>query len=333
MEYRIRPPVLSFLAVFVLLVALMGLESGAPGTRLYAAVGQSTAPGPAAQAVLGGVTSSRAPAVPQGPTATPSVTPAACGGPFDILLAYTDDSPTTLLRGELLAQPNVASVTLFDAYVDTPTLAEMQPYDLVVAMGNLDYYDPVTLGDNLADYHDGGGVVVPVFGSFFGIENYAIRGRWDTEGYSPYTYGSSVTDISVTLGSYDPTHPLMAGVDTLNAIVRVELTPAPGAAEVAAYSDGTSAVAYKTTGAQTSVGLSAYLGDTFNRGTGDYALVIANAAEWLLAGGCPTATSTSGATTVTLGGLNTGAEHSAPPTLAGLVALLLILLGLRHRRR
>ncbi|MDQ6746943.1 MAG: glycoside hydrolase, partial [Candidatus Dormibacteraeota bacterium] len=98
------------------------------------------------------------------PTVTLSSTPAAsptCGGPgaYRILIAYADTPGPTTLRTNLLAQPGVSVVDLFDAQNGTPSVAQMQQYDLVLTYSNFHYADPTTLGDNLADYQDGGGIV------------------------------------------------------------------------------------------------------------------------------------------------------------------------------
>ena len=68
---------------------------------------------------------------------------------------------------------------------NTPPLSDLQPYDAVVVFSNSPFADPVTLGNNLADYQDGGGMVTGLqfdwFGSPFGLD-----GRWITGGYSPF---------------------------------------------------------------------------------------------------------------------------------------------------
>ena len=68
-------------------------------------------------------------------------------------------------------------------------------------------------------------------------------GRWQSGGYSPYTFTSNGATAATTLGSYTVGHPLMEGVTTLNAGFRILVTPAAGATAVALYSDGSQAVA------------------------------------------------------------------------------------------
>jgi hypothetical protein len=215
--------------------------------------------------------------------------PLAC--PLRILLVYADSIPPDILRTRLLADPDVTAVDQFDARADTPTLSELQQYDIVYAFSNDPYADGASLGNNLADYQDGGGVVVAGYASFFGPP-LSIEGRWHSDGYSPYVYNQSLLSTVVTLGAHDPTHPLMLGVNTLNAVSRIPVSVAAGATEVAAYSDASSAVAFKTNLGTTAVGMPAYMGDRNNNGSGDYATIIANAGRWLHCGVTPTPTPT-----------------------------------------
>jgi N-acetylneuraminic acid mutarotase len=224
-------------------------------------------------------------ATPGGASPTPTCPP---GGNFRILIVHADTPDPNTLRTNLLAEPGVTQVDLFNAQNGTPTLGQLQQYNIVVVFSNFPFQDPVTLGNNLADYQDGGGVVVASFGAFYNSGNYSIQGRWQTGGYSPYNYTTNLLFNSVSLGTYNSGHPLMQGVTTLNALARLNPTLAAGATQVAAYSDNSSAVAFKTTSGRTAVGLPAYFGDGTNSGTGQYARVIVNAGRWLAGGGCPT---------------------------------------------
>jgi hypothetical protein len=59
-------------------------------------------------------------------------------------------------------------VDLFDALVGTPSLGQLQQYNIVVPFSNSGFLDSDTLGNNLADYVDGGGVVVQQGFGFYG---------------------------------------------------------------------------------------------------------------------------------------------------------------------
>ena len=42
-----------------------------------------------------------------------------------------------------MAEPGVAAVDLFDAQAGTPTLAQLQPYQIVVPYSNFPFFDPI----------------------------------------------------------------------------------------------------------------------------------------------------------------------------------------------
>ena len=61
----------------------------------------------------------------------------------------------------------------------TLTLAQLQQYQIVVPLGSNPFLDGDTLGNNLADYVDGGGIVVQYGFSFYGPgQPFGINGRW-----------------------------------------------------------------------------------------------------------------------------------------------------------
>ena len=95
------------------------------------------------------------------PTATATATGTPGGCQFHVLIVYADsDGPPSQLQSEIQAEPNVVAVDLFDAAAGTPTLAQLQQYQIVVPFSNSPFLDGDTLGNNLADYVDGGGIVV-----------------------------------------------------------------------------------------------------------------------------------------------------------------------------
>jgi hypothetical protein len=215
---------------------------------------------------------------------------------YRILLVYADGyGSANTLHDVLAAQPGVAAVDRFNGQSYLPTLGQLQAYDLVFTFSNAPYLDGTALGNTLADYQDGGGIVVGNFGSFSSnvAAQFPIQGRWLNGGYSPYVYASTVLSNPVTLGIDDARHPLMQGVTTLNATARLPVSLAAGASQVAAYSDGSSALAFKITSGHAAVGLTAYLGDQPGLfGTGDYAKVVVNALSWLKDTTPPTSTAT-----------------------------------------
>ena len=94
------------------------------------------------------------------PSPTPTPSPSCTPSSFHVLIVHADSAPPTQLQSEILAEPNVIAVDFFDAQTGTPTLAQLQQYEIVVPFSNFQFSDPNTLGNNLADYVDGGGIVV-----------------------------------------------------------------------------------------------------------------------------------------------------------------------------
>ena len=116
------------------------------------------------------------------PTTTP--TPGPCQ--FQVLIVYADPRSADSVSTEIQAEPSVTAVDLFDASIATPTLGQLQQYDIVVPFGDTAFFDSRTLGDILADYVDGGGIVVQYGFSHAGPGDPAeINGRWLRDGYNP----------------------------------------------------------------------------------------------------------------------------------------------------
>jgi len=107
----------------------------------------------------------------------------AAPGAYKVLFAYATDGTngcySHVLQNELATEPGIASITTFDASTGTPTVAQLDGYDMVVTISDCDaYWDPATMGDNLAQYAKQGGVVVEYP---FGMENsspYGLTGAW-----------------------------------------------------------------------------------------------------------------------------------------------------------
>jgi N-acetylneuraminic acid mutarotase len=224
--------------------------------------------------------------------------PMTCG--FQVLIVYADSGgQPSAVQSQILAEPGVASADLFQATTRTPTLAQLQLYDIVVPFSNNPFADADTLGNNLADYVDGGGIVVQLAFSHTGPgQPNGVNGRWVSGNYNPYSYSTNfVFDTPFTLGTFNAGHPLMAGVTELNNNFQNVVNPAPGATEVAAASNGNSLVAYRPViGSHTTVGITAFLGIVANQ-SGHWGRVIVNAGNWLGNNGCaptptPTATPT-----------------------------------------
>lgn len=232
---------------------------------------------------------------------------ASCQSPYRVLIAFADGglsansgegagksvhnataqsganqpalSPTTL-RNQILAESGVAVVDLFDAGAGTPTLAQLQPYDVVVSFSNTAYSNATAMGDVLANYADTGGVVVG-FNFNWHVSPFGLTGRWITGGYTPFNAGSPILFTDSTLGAFTAGHPLMQLVTTLNGHFRETVALAAGATQVAAWADGVPLIAVKTQAGHTGVGINNYVGESPNQWSGQFGRVVVNAARWL----------------------------------------------------
>src|SRR5439155_554107 len=81
-------------------------------------------------------------------TPTPTATPGGCQ--FRVLIAYADiGGQPTMIQNEILAEPGVIGVDLFDAFSGTPTLQQLQQYNIVYAFSNNGWFDAVAMGNVL----------------------------------------------------------------------------------------------------------------------------------------------------------------------------------------
>jgi hypothetical protein len=167
----------------------------------------------------------------------------------------------------------------FDAESQTPSLADLLAYDAVFVVNDFTFADPVALGDVLADYVDHGGAVVMTLAAF--VNNYDVRGRFMDQGYSPFVVGPGPLG-SASLGSYDVTHPIMAGAGFAFADNLAGVTLAPGAQLVAEWNNGLPFIATKKAGRV--VGMNIFVGDG-GFWDGDITRILHNAFFW--ASGAP----------------------------------------------
>ena len=119
-----------------------------------------------------------------------------------------------------------------------PSLATLQNYDSVLVWPNVVPDTTTQLSDRLADYVDGGGRVV--IATFWG-QAVATAGRLNTHGYNPFTNPTPDANTPGSLGSFDSSDPLFAGVSSLTAtLYRGDYLPGldPGATLAGSWDDG-----------------------------------------------------------------------------------------------
>lgn len=130
----------------------------------------------------------------------------------------------------------------------TPTLAALQQYSAVLVWGDYCFNNPTALGNVLADYIDGGGVVVvSVFALYPASSCIEIGGRFASGGYLPVT--TAYTSYGGSLVADLPADPLLDGVNSgYTPYYQYHSSPVSlvaGATLVAHWTDGTPFVAYK----------------------------------------------------------------------------------------
>ena len=140
---------------------------------------------------------------------------------IDVLLVTPDvvgGGDISLLLNTLAVFPDL-NVVVWDGNAGTPTVANMQAYDVVFVGNDILWtsstIDKTTLSNNLADYVDVGGKVL--IGSFvWSYDDWGFGGgRFITEDYSPFEIATSDIWDPTTLGTFDPAHPVMAGITSV----------------------------------------------------------------------------------------------------------------------
>lgn len=145
----------------------------------------------------------------------------------------------------IAAEPGVATVDTFDTSAGTPTPAVLATYDLVVSNGDSSYNDPVSWGNELADYLDAGGAVIQFAYDNWDSSGASPTGRFASGGYAPFVPGPNA-NLSTTFGTVlAPNSPLLAGVTTLSTSDNTTDALAAGATLLANWADGRNAIATK----------------------------------------------------------------------------------------
>ncbi len=167
-------------------------------------------------------------------------------------------------QSKLFASGFFSSVSIIHAGQMTPALLDLQAFDAVLIWSNFDFADADALGENLADYvNGGGGVVVAVFANSTSSNDRILGGRWQTHDYAVIpTLGGTQTG-SATLGVvHNPVHPIMLGIGTFSG-GSSSFRPTATAITIAAtevladWSDGKTLIAVRedTVGARVDLGL------------------------------------------------------------------------------
>jgi hypothetical protein len=134
-----------------------------------------------------------------------------------ISVAIISDEPGAELddiRSKLLSSGLFSGVDFIHMGTTTPTLPQLQQYASVLIYSGLNSYaSPITIGNNLADYVDGGGGVVQ---AVFSNASQPMAGRFTTSPYVLIGAGGQMMNENLTMQIIDPMHPIMTGVQTFD---------------------------------------------------------------------------------------------------------------------
>jgi hypothetical protein len=130
------------------------------------------------------------------------------------------------------------TVDVFDVSQGTPSVEALQDYSAVLVYTDALLQDAELLGDNLADYFDGGGRVVV---AAFANATVTLGGRWASGGYGLIEpLGQAQSLESAPIGLTEPGSPLLSGVSSLTATAafRSQGGPIQGGVVVATWGSG-----------------------------------------------------------------------------------------------
>ncbi len=130
-----------------------------------------------------------------------------------LLVAADDPSSVVAYLSEF---PDLEPIDIYYAFGSTPALSTLQEYDVVMvwSSNNYSFNNPVALGDILADYIDTGGAVVAM--SRCWDSRRLLKGRFITEGYTPFLSAGGLFYSWADLGSFDASSPIMIGVGAIS---------------------------------------------------------------------------------------------------------------------
>jgi PKD repeat protein len=158
-----------------------------------------------------------------------------------VLVARADTTIDPLLAA-VRNNGDIALLDEMDIRGMTPTLDQLEAYDVVFAFTDFACNDAEAMGNVLADYVDAGGRVVLGTFVWYG-PGFGMGGRILTSPYNPFV-GVTPTDFAtLDMGDYDATHPIMQGVSTCTTYFRSVVSVSPDAKLVASWAGGNPFVA------------------------------------------------------------------------------------------
>src|ERR1043166_2221541 len=121
------------------------------------------------------------------------------------------------VQSKLVATGRFSQADIIDVRSTTPTVDQLRAYKSVLVWSDSAFADSTMLGNNLADYVDGGGgVVIAVFANV-NLALYKVGGRFASDDYFAIEPAGHTSGTELTLGTvYEPASPLMNGVTTFD---------------------------------------------------------------------------------------------------------------------
>ncbi len=176
--------------------------------------------------------------------------PAASASLPSVAVCYSDNIAANVsdVHSKLTGTGDFSTVDMLNCGAGTPSVATLQGYSGVLVYTNDLFSDSAALGNNLADYVDGGGTVVIATFALYNDPYLGVQGRLLSGNYLPFTPGGQTQGTEETLVPDVPGSSLLNGVSSFDGGTSsyqnvVSLTS--GATQVAHWTGGNPLVAYK----------------------------------------------------------------------------------------
>jgi|GEM_PF-1002766 len=189
---------------------------------------------------------------------------------------YTPLSPTLY---DSLVNYYGETVTRINVMNYTPDVDEMNQYEVIICWSNYAFQDPEAMGNNLADYIDGGGRVIQSTFSWYGTPGWGMGGRLKSETpYQTFNYSTSYGYGAVQSDWYDSGHPITQDLgDPVTTYYHNYVNVVSTALKLADYTTGYDFVAVSEN--EGCIGINMYVGSA-SAPAGPWCRLYYNAIEW-----------------------------------------------------
>ena len=118
------------------------------------------------------------------------------------------------VQSQIAATGDFSTVDIYNVATTTPSLSTLEQYSAVLVYSDASFFDPTTLGNELAQYSEaGGGVVEAVFAN----AGDQLGGAWATGGFEGISGSGHGAYTELTIGDiFDAASPLLNGVTSFN---------------------------------------------------------------------------------------------------------------------